>query len=159
MASQPNKDSRGRFVTGNKAALKSGISLFLSKGILPKVRGIKRLKGEMQRIKTELEASISPLGVKEEILINQICKSHLCCALFEEYCKRLGLFDAKLAKKGVLDFQGGFSTYLSLLNAQRHALRELSNIQSQNNKKPIMTIQEILKEDEKNGENTDSQTA
>jgi len=152
-----DKDERGRFVRGNRAAIKSGCGSFLIRGKLPPVRGVRKIKREMDRIKTELEASVSPPNVKQQILVNQIIKAHGFCLLFEYYCKRLGLFDIDKTKKGQLDFQGGFSTYLSLMNSQRHALRELSNTQDKDNEKPETIIDILRKEkEEKNGNQNNS---
>jgi len=135
----------GKFLPGNKAAFKHSAYHFLAKGKMPKIRGITRIKKEMQRIREELEKAASPLDIKKEILISQIIRAESYCLLFNEFCKKTGLFSCK---GGKIDFAPGAKTFVTLQNLIRHCLRQLSDNENQSKLKPIYDIKEILQETE-----------
>jgi len=139
----------GKFLFGNKAAVKPSAYHFLAKGKMPKIRGVTRIKKEMQRIREELEKAVSPLDIKKEILISQIIRAESYCSLFNEFCKKTGLFSCK---GGQVDFAPGAKTFVTLQNLIRHCLRQLSDNENQSKIKPIYDIQEILDQEEKKHE-------
>ena len=135
----------GKFLVGNKAAFKRSAYHFLAKGKMPKIRGISRIKKEMQYIREELEKASLPMTIQKEILINQIIRAESYCILFNEFCKKTGLFSCK---GGKVDFAPGAKTFVTLQNLIRHCLRQLSNDENQGKPKPIYDIKEIFQETE-----------
>jgi len=144
------RDERGRFLRGNQAAVKHSGYRYLSKGKLPQLRGIRKVRKELTRIEAELKASIPQLYVKKSLLINQIVKSHGFALIFEQYCRIHGLLNPQTAKKKVLSFHPGFQTYLSLLNLQKNAINSLQLDEDKTRK--ILTPFEIVASEEAKGE-------
>ncbi len=116
------RDSQGRFTKGNKAAIKHYCHTFLVTNRLPKIRGVRKIQKNLDRVRKELESSVSKMTVQKQILIDQIVKTQGFCSLFELYARKMGLFDPQDGKKGKISFMPGFKTYISLLNSQRRAL-------------------------------------
>lgn len=124
--SKIDRDSKGKFIKGNKASLKSGTEIFLRTGKLPKqIRGATKLKRDLSRIRAELELELGSVNVKEELLIDQVISSTGFLRLFELFVKRAGLLDPVLARKKQIAFQPGFSVYLQFMHRQTEALKAL----------------------------------
>ncbi|MBA7493268.1 hypothetical protein ES702_03825 [subsurface metagenome] len=155
MVTEPgrDKDSRGKFIKGNTAALKSGCGSFLIRGRLPQVRGIKRLRGELQELKKRLEEDISNINVKQQILIDNIVKAHGYSLLFEAHCKRVGLFTFKRKE---INYMPGFAVYQTFQNQIRHSIRALNDSQDRGNDKPQTIVEMLKSEGEKNEQNQDN---
>jgi hypothetical protein len=147
---QAGRDAKtGRFLEGNQWAAKHGGYKFLATGKLPRIKGTRRLKNELTRIKKQLESDVNNLDVKKSLLINQIVKSVGFCSLFELYCRKMGLLDPAMGKKGKLDFQPGFRVYLSLLNAQKNAIMALGMDEKQ--VEETLTPFELIQKEEREG--------
>lgn len=143
---ESERDLKGRFMRGNQAALKYGGHSFITTGKIPVVRGTRKLRKELTRIQKQLEDNIPDLNAKKSLLINQIVKSAGFCSLFELYCRKAGLLDPALSKKGRLDFQKGFKVYISLLNVQKSAIMALGLDEKQ--AEGVLTPYEIIKREE-----------
>ena len=128
--SKPERNARtGQFMKGNQIARKHGAVQYWNDGKLPPGRRSQRLRGELKRIREELEASLSGNGkaltVQQELLIQQVLKTFGFCTIFEEYLKEYGVLDRGQLRKNRVEFMPGFRMYLSLLSRQNHALLSL----------------------------------
>ena len=142
------RDSKtGKFLQGNKSAVKHGGHSFLITGQVPSVRGARKLKQELSRIRKELETSIPDLDVKKSLLIKQIVQAEGFASLFEMYCKKMGIIEPRSAKRGALNFQPGFKVYLSFLAAQKNALLALGL--DEKRAEQILSPYELIQKEEK----------
>ena len=137
----------GQFLKGNQSAVKHGGHSYLVTGKMPPIRGVMKLRKELDRIKKALEGNVQDLDVKKSLLIRQIVESAGFCSLFELYCRKMGLLDPVLGKKGRLDFQPGFRVYLTLMNAQKNAIMALGLDEKQ--AEESLTPFEIIQKEEK----------
>ena len=154
-----NRDAAGRFTRGNRAAIKSGVYSFLSRGRLPlQLRGIRKLKREMEELQAELEAGISNITTRQRLLIAQIIRCKTYAGIWDAFITKMGCFNPDAAKKGVLDYMPGMKVYQGFLNQERHALKALS-ITQKDGEKPVMSVLDILKEEGENEKDRDSQAA
>lgn len=136
----------GRFLPRNKEALKSGTTIFIQSGKIPsEIRGAATLRKDLKRIRGELEKMLGQdnLNVKSELLIDQVISSTGFIKLFELFIKRSGLLNPHLARKRVISFQPGFTTYLSFMSKQKDALQAL-DLSTQQAK--VITPLELAKE-------------
>jgi len=144
LETRSDKDSQGRFVKGNRAAIKSGCYGYIKGGKFPKIPGTKAIKKQLDELKKQLEQTIPELDVKSALLIDSIIKAHGFSLLFEAYARKLGIFSIK---KGVIDYMPGFKVYQTFQNIMRHSIRQLID-QTHGNEKP-MTIVELLEKEKK----------
>lgn len=144
------RDKRGRFAPGNQAARKHGAYSYWVAKRVPKIRGIRKIQKNLDRMRKELESAIPEMTVQKQILVDQVMKTHGFIVLFELYARRMGLFDPESGKKGRLDFMPGFKVYLSMLNSQRNALTMLG-IDVQNQER-ILTPLEITQKESEHGQ-------
>jgi len=143
-----DKDERGRFTRGNRAAVKSGCHSYLVKGKIPAIRGTRGIQKQLDKIRKELEASIPNLDIKSTLLIDSLVKAHGYSLLFEAYARRLGIFSIK---GGELNYLPGFAIYQTFMNLQRHLIRQLKDAQDHSNQEPL-TITQILEQEEKSND-------
>ncbi len=148
------RDSRGRFAKGNKAAARHYGHTYIATSNLPPIRGIRKMKKSLEKMRRELEDTIPDMNAKKAILVDQVVKSAGFMWLFEIYCRKAGLLDPALSKKGRLDFQPGMKIYLSMLNSQRAALVALGIDQIKGDK--ILSPIEIIEQEKggKDGKNS-----
>ena len=119
-----DKDKKsGQFLQGNKAALKHGGHSFAASGKVPSVKGVRKLKKDLEQLRTDLEKITPKMNVKKALIIGQICKAEGFILLIELYLKKAGILKPSRLKAGVIDVQPALgTTYLQLLNNQRSAL-------------------------------------
>ena len=145
-SNETERDTKGRFIRGNQAAIKYGGHSFIATGKIPVVRGTRKLRKELIKIQRELEDNIPDLNAKKLLLVNQIIKSHGFTCLFEMYCRKAGLLDPVQTKRGQVAFQKGFKVYISLLNVQKSAIMALGLDERQ--AEEALTPYEIIKREE-----------
>ena len=141
------RDEKGKFLAGNKSAVKHGCYSFKVDGKVPSVRGARKLKQELNRIREELEASVTKLSIKEELLINQVISAVGFCSLFEAFCVKAGILNPRKWRNKTVEFQPGFQTYLSMMNSQRSALMALGL--DEKAEEVLTTLEYIKQYDEK----------
>jgi len=126
MSKQENeRDRKGRFSLGNQAALKHG-AWSLAGGRIPSVRGIRKLREELEGIRMRLEEITPGLNVKKQLLISQIVRTEGQIRLIEMYLRKAGIVRPDKWRRGILDLQPSLSnSYLSFLNSQRLAILAL----------------------------------
>lgn len=126
MNSNGGRDEKtGRFVRGNKVALKHGAFAFKVTGVVPSLRGARKLRDELTRVRRELEKNCPEMNVKKELLIDQVISATGFLKLFEGYVRKTGMIDPNAWKKAALNWQPGFSIYLSMMRQQQSALLSL----------------------------------
>ncbi len=140
----------GRFLKGNVIALRHSGMKYLTDGKL-NGRQHERLRKDLRRIKRELELMVSRNGkgpsIKEELLIGQIIQTHGFAQIFEAHLKEYGVLDPNTLKRNKVQFQPGFTLYLSLLSRQNTALLSLGL--SAEEKGRVMSPLEYISAEEK----------
>lgn len=118
-----NQDpNTGRFVAGNAAARTHGA--FSAR--IPKIRGIKKLKKELGKLRAQLEANVPELNAQKLLLIDQIIRSETQLRLIEYYLGKHGILRPDSFRKNTLELHPALAnSYLSFLNAQKQALVSL----------------------------------
>jgi hypothetical protein len=120
------RNERGRFVPGNKAAVKHGCHSLASRGKIPKVKGQETLKRELSEFRRQLETSLpSPLPTKATLLIPVAVSLKGFMGLYELACRRAGVLDPTLLEEGKIEYQPAFKYYLAAGNNLVRVLREL----------------------------------
>jgi len=123
------KDERdpgtGQVESGNKLAVRHGAHSFLKTGKVPPVRGARKLRKELSRLRKELEEITPDLNVKKRLVVNQVVSAAGFMGLVEIYVRKVGLPRADLWRKRIFDVQPAFSFYLSMMNRQLSALQLL----------------------------------
>jgi len=115
-----NKDKKGRFLPGNRAALKHG--LYARKVFLPGKRKLDKYLAEVER---ELHEAVSDTSPQKRLLISQAVRAEGIQRILEVYFKKAGLLDPGKFRRGKLDAQPVLREYYSAMTQQRQALQAL----------------------------------
>lgn len=120
---QNDRDPKsGKFISGNRASVRHGV--FSAR--VPKIRGIKRLNRELEKLRDELESNVPEITPQKALLISQVVRSELQIRLIEIYTGKYGVLKPDQFRKNCLELHPALAnSYLSFLNSQRAALQAL----------------------------------
>jgi hypothetical protein len=144
------RDERGRFLAGNKEAQKHGI-YSLANGRVPQIRGIRKIRKELEVIQRELEVLIPNMDAKTRLLVSQVVKTQGIILLLEKYMLRAGILAPDQWKKGIVETQPAVRIYLQILDSQRRSIAAL-NIDNERATKILTPLQIVQAEEEKQRE-------
>jgi len=117
-----DRDDQGKFTKGNLVAYKTGA---YSTRLKPSIRGVRALNKHLAVLQGELEAAVEETP-KTKVLIGQVVRLERQICLIEMYLKKHGILRPVPLKRGLIELQPALSNcYVSFLNSQRLALREL----------------------------------
>lgn len=118
-----DRDPRtGQFATGNQAALRHGAFSIRT----PRIRGIRKLRRELEALKKQLEKSVCEITPQKGLLINQVIRTETQLRLIELFLRKHGIFRPDRLRKGNLELHPALAnSYLSFLNTQKSALMSL----------------------------------
>ena len=121
-----SRDPRtGKFLPGNRYAERHGAFSIVS-GKVPRIRGIRQLKRELEELRKRLEENIQDLNPKKELLVNQVIRTETQIRLIELFLRKHGILRPDKYRKGILELHPSLaSSYLSFLNVQKNALLNL----------------------------------
>lgn len=115
------RNSRGRFMKGNKHAQKHGVYA-LSR---PSIRGIRLLRQHLDHLKGQLEEQLRDLTPHRELLVGNILRCEEKLALLDMFFKKAGLIEGDKFRRGKISLQPATSFYVALMNSQRLSLQAL----------------------------------
>jgi hypothetical protein len=98
--SQTERDDFGRFLPGNQAAVKHGAWSLAQSGKVPSVRGVRALRKDLDRIRSDLEEITPRINVKKSLIISQIVRTEGMIRLIEVYLKKTGILRSDKFKRG-----------------------------------------------------------
>jgi len=143
------RDDRGRFLPGNKLAQTHGI-YSLTKGKVPAVKGVRRIRKQLEIIQRELEDLTPNIDTKTRLLVSQVVRTQSIILLLENYMRRAGILSPDQWKKGIVETQPAARIYLQTLDSQRRSIAALNIDHSTATK--ILTPLEIVQSEEKHTE-------
>ena len=142
------RDGKGRFVKGNRAAQKHGVLAILEKGELPSTEEKDTIQKHLDDLKVSLEQQVPERNAKAMLLIRQVVRFEAVIVHLELYLGKVGsLVDRnRLLKRNVVEVQPCLRELLQYLREQRHALTALEiHGDGQKLKTPMEVVTEIEK--------------
>jgi len=86
----------------------------------------RKLRHRLEQIRSDIEAITPNMNAKKRLMIEQIIRTEGMISLIEMYLKKCGIVKPDKFRRGVVDLQPSLATsYLALLNTQRHAVLAL----------------------------------
>lgn len=148
------RDGKGRFVKGNKAAQKYGAQLILDKGELPSTEEKESIQKHLDDLKMSLEQQVPERNAKAMLLIRQVVRFEAVIVHLELYLGKIGsLVDSnRLLKRSIVEVQPCLRELLQYLREQRHALTALDiHGDGLKLKTPMEVVAEIKEKRERKG--------
>ncbi len=148
------RDSRGRFIKGNKHAQKHGVYALTK----PTIRGMRLLRQHIDNLKGQLEERLEDLTPQREILVGNILRCEEKLALLDMFFKKVGLIEGDKYRKGKISLQPAAGFYVALMNSQRLSLQSLG-LDQLNIERPMTPAElaaVVIEENKKRNEHTAS---
>ncbi len=116
-----SRDPRtGKFLPGNRCAERHG-AFSVVRGKVPRIRGIRQLKRELEELRKRLEENIKDMNPKKELLVNQIVRTETQIRLIELFLRKHGILRPDKYRKGILELHPSLaSSYLSFLRQDEY---------------------------------------
>lgn len=144
-----DRDGRGRFMKGNKAAQIHGAYLIKEKGELPFIKEREEIEKHLDELQSSLEGQFGKRNGKAEILIGQIITHEAIIEHLKLHLYKIGspVDMYRRGKRNIAEAQPCVRDLLQHMTAQRHALKELeAEAGGQKGKTLTQVVKEIEEE-------------
>jgi len=148
------RDGKGRFVKGNKAAQIHGACSIKEKGELPFTEEREEIEKHLGKLQLSLEEQFGKKNGKAEILIGQIITHEAIIEHLKLYLHKIGspVDMYRRGKRNIAEAQPCVRDLLQHMTAQRHALKELEAEGDGQRAKTLMELAREIEEEEETGE-------
>lgn len=147
-----DRDGKGRFVKGNKAAQIHGAYPIKEKEELPSTKEKEAIEKRLDDLRLNLEEQFPKKNIKTELLISDVVRLEATIAHLELYLYKIGtpVDMNRFRKRNIAEVQPCMREFLQCMTMKRHALLALGI--DRDGRKPKTPMEKAAEFDETRGE-------